>query len=69
MSVPRPTSSSLLSVTGYYLAVLEGVSALCVPRVISPLHLGIVVGTHVLKLDRVIETTDGRPIEWRVAFS
>ena len=33
------------------------------------LHLGIVVGTHVLKLDRVIETTDGRPIEWRVAFS
>jgi DNA-binding GntR family transcriptional regulator len=33
------------------------------------LHLGIVVGTHLLKLDRVIETTDGRPIEWRVAFS
>jgi DNA-binding GntR family transcriptional regulator len=33
------------------------------------LHLGIVAGTCVLKLDRVIETTDGRPIEWRVAFS
>jgi hypothetical protein len=32
-------------------------------------HLGIVVGTHVLKLDRVIETADGRPIEWRAAFS
>jgi GntR family transcriptional regulator len=31
-------------------------------------HLGIVAGTAVLKLDRIIETTDGEPIEWRVTF-
>jgi DNA-binding GntR family transcriptional regulator len=31
-------------------------------------HLGIVAGTDVLKLDRIAETTDGEPVEWRVAF-
>ena len=31
-------------------------------------HLGIAAGANVLKLDRVIETADGEPIEWRVAY-
>src|SRR5262249_6774284 len=31
-------------------------------------HLGIAVGTDVLKLDRIAETADGEPVEWRVAF-
>src|SRR5262245_12569946 len=32
-------------------------------------HLRIAAGTDVLKLDRVIETTDGVPIQWRVAYA
>jgi DNA-binding GntR family transcriptional regulator len=32
------------------------------------LHLGITVGTDVMKLDRIAETTDGEPVEWRVAY-
>jgi DNA-binding GntR family transcriptional regulator len=32
------------------------------------MHLGITVGTNVLKLDRVVETDDGAPVEWRVAY-
>ena len=32
-------------------------------------HLGVAEGTRVMKLDRVVETGDGLPIEWRVAFS
>ena len=32
-------------------------------------HLRITAGTDVMKLDRVTETADGRPIEWRVAFA
>jgi DNA-binding GntR family transcriptional regulator len=31
-------------------------------------HLGIAAGTDVLKLDRISETIDGEPLEWRVAF-
>ena len=31
-------------------------------------HLGIAAGTDVLKLDRITETVDGEPIEWRVVF-
>ena len=31
-------------------------------------HLVIAVGTHVLKMDRLVETTDGEPVEWRVAY-
>jgi DNA-binding GntR family transcriptional regulator len=31
-------------------------------------HLGIAAGADVLKLDRIAETTDGEPIEWRVAY-
>ena len=32
-------------------------------------HLGVAPGTDVLKLDRIVETSDGVPAEWRVAFS
>jgi DNA-binding GntR family transcriptional regulator len=31
-------------------------------------HLGIRAGTVVMKLDRIVETVDGEPIEWRVAY-
>jgi hypothetical protein len=31
-------------------------------------HLRIAPGTEVVKLDRVTETADGKPIEWRVVF-
>src|SRR5262245_35611856 len=31
-------------------------------------RLGIAAGTSVVKLDRIIETTDGEPVEWRVAY-
>jgi DNA-binding GntR family transcriptional regulator len=33
------------------------------------LHLRIAAGTDVVKLDRITETADGEPIEWRVAFA
>jgi DNA-binding GntR family transcriptional regulator len=33
------------------------------------LHLGTAVGANVLKRDRVVETVDGEPLEWLVAFS
>jgi len=32
------------------------------------MHLGIPAGANVMKLDRIAETADGRPIEWRVTF-
>jgi len=32
-------------------------------------HLGIAVGADVMKLDRIAETADGAPIEWRVAYT
>jgi GntR family transcriptional regulator len=32
-------------------------------------HLGIPVGANVMKLDRIAETADGAPIEWRVAYT
>ena len=31
-------------------------------------HLGIAAGADVMKLDRIVETIDGEPIEWRVAY-
>jgi GntR family transcriptional regulator len=31
-------------------------------------HLQIAPGADVLRLNRIVETTDGKPIEWRVAF-
>ena len=31
-------------------------------------HLGIAVGADVMKLDRIVETADGEPVEWRVAY-
>jgi len=33
------------------------------------LHLGMAAGTNVIKLDRITETVDGEPVEWRVAFA
>jgi GntR family transcriptional regulator len=32
-------------------------------------HLGIAEGTGIVKLDRITETTDGEPVEWRVAYA
>jgi GntR family transcriptional regulator len=32
-------------------------------------HLGIVEGTGIVKLERITETTDGEPVEWRVAYA
>jgi DNA-binding GntR family transcriptional regulator len=32
-------------------------------------HLGIAAGTGVVKLDRITETSNGTPIEWRVAYA
>jgi hypothetical protein len=32
------------------------------------LHLGIASGADVLRLERIAETVDGEPVEWRVAF-
>src|SRR5262245_46701172 len=31
-------------------------------------HLRISAGANVMKLDRIVETANGAPIEWRVAF-
>jgi DNA-binding GntR family transcriptional regulator len=31
-------------------------------------HLGIAVGANVMKLDRIVETAGGEPIEWRIAY-
>jgi len=31
-------------------------------------HLRIAAGSDVMKLDRIVETANGAPIEWRVAF-
>jgi DNA-binding GntR family transcriptional regulator len=32
------------------------------------LHLGITTGTDVMKSDRIVETANGEPVEWRVAY-
>ena len=32
------------------------------------LHLGIPMGSDVLRLERIAETVDGEPVEWRVVF-
>jgi DNA-binding GntR family transcriptional regulator len=32
-------------------------------------HLGIAARTSVVKLDRITETSDGEPIEWRIAYA
>jgi DNA-binding GntR family transcriptional regulator len=31
-------------------------------------HLQIATGTDVMKLNRIVETVDGEPVEWRVTF-
>ena len=45
----------------------ERVSVIQATKAIA-LHLGIVMGTNVLGLERIAETVDGEPVEWRVAF-
>jgi DNA-binding GntR family transcriptional regulator len=32
------------------------------------LHLGVAMGSDVLRLERIAETADGEPVEWRVTF-
>jgi DNA-binding GntR family transcriptional regulator len=32
-------------------------------------HLGIAAGTGVVKLERITETSDGEPIEWRITYA
>ena len=46
---------------------MERISIVPATKVIAS-HLGIAFGTDVMKLDRVTETADGEPIEWRVAY-
>lgn len=45
----------------------ERVSFVPVPADVAQ-HLGIAAGTGVVKLDRMTETKNGEPVEWRVAF-
>jgi DNA-binding GntR family transcriptional regulator len=45
----------------------ERVSVIQATKAIA-LHLGIAMGIDVLRFERVAETVDGEPIEWRVAF-
>jgi DNA-binding GntR family transcriptional regulator len=45
----------------------ERVSVIQATKAIS-LHLGIATGSDVLRLERIAETIDGEPVEWRVAF-
>jgi len=46
---------------------MERISIVRATKVVAQ-HLGIAAGTDVMKLDRIAATTDGEPIEWRVAF-
>jgi DNA-binding GntR family transcriptional regulator len=46
----------------------ERISFVPVPGEVAQ-HLGIAVGTSVVKLDRTTETRDGEPVEWRVAYA
>jgi GntR family transcriptional regulator len=45
----------------------ERVSVIQATKAIA-LHLGIAMGSDVLRLERIAETVDGEPLEWRVAF-
>ena len=45
----------------------ERVSIVPATKVVAE-HLRIAAGANVLKLDRIAETADGEPIEWRVAY-
>jgi DNA-binding GntR family transcriptional regulator len=47
--------------------VTERVSIVPAARGVA-MHLEITAGTNVLKLDRLVETVDGKPVEWRVAY-
>ena len=45
----------------------ERVSVIQATKAIA-LHLGIAMGTNVLRLERIAETVDGEPVEWPVTF-
>ena len=47
--------------------ISERVGIVPAPNVVA-LHLAIATGTDVLKLNRIVETVDGKPLEWRVAY-
>jgi DNA-binding GntR family transcriptional regulator len=47
--------------------VSERVGIVPAPKDVA-LHLAIAAGTDVLKLNRIVETADGKPLEWRVAY-
>lgn len=46
----------------------ERISFVSVPADVAE-HLGIEAGTGVVKLDRITETRNGEPVEWRVAYA
>jgi len=48
--------------------VTEHIRIVPAPRHIAR-HLKVAAGTNVVKLERVIETTNGKPVEWRVAYA
>ena len=45
----------------------ERVSVIQATKAIA-LHLGIPMGSDLLRLERIAETVDGEPVEWRVVF-
>jgi DNA-binding GntR family transcriptional regulator len=48
--------------------VSERVGIVPAPKDVA-LHLAIAPGKDVLKLNRIVETADGQPVEWRVAYT
>jgi GntR family transcriptional regulator len=66
--VDIPDISELARRYGLWLGrATERVSVIQATKVMA-LHLGIAMGSDVLKLERIAETVDGEPLEWRVAF-
>src|SRR5262245_6065188 len=46
----------------------ERISFVSVPADVAE-YLGIAAGTGVVKLDRITETRNGAPVEWRIAYA
>ena len=67
-AVTFQTSSSLPQRYGLSLGrAMERVSIVPATKDVAA-HLGIAAGADVMKLDRIVETADGEPVEWRVAY-